>query len=685
MVGLHDRVPDRAQMVHRQIASRGIADPLVLAALRVVPREAFVAKELAEFAYEDSPLPIEVGQTISQPYIVARMIELAELGPDDRVLEIGAGSGYAAAVMSRIAAHVFAVERHAILANRAEHRLESLGYTNVTIYHRDRTAGLPEQAPFDAIIVSAGGGEVPKALCSQLAMGGRLVIPVGSRRQQILTRIIRRSEKAFEEEEHDIVAFVPLIADDDTEGSVVTQSEAGELDATPVILHASSAIEPMRSRAKHPQQPSISSRIAHAAQPFSDYELMSKLADRYAGRKLVLLGEATHGTSEFYEARSWITERLVALHDFTIVAVEADWPDAATYDAYVRKRNASPAAERPFSRFPRWMWRNREVYEFLHRLRATNENKPNKDARAGFYGLDIYSLSASIDAVIAYLDLVDPAAARIARERYGCLAPWRAEPGRYGRMALGPGFKRCEADIVAVLRDLLGKRLSYLRHGDEGFFNAEQNARIVAEAERYYRAMYYGSAAAWNLRDQHMFDTLQALLTHRGSDAKAVVWAHNSHIGDASFTEMGHVRGELNLGQLCRHKFDAEAALIGFGTDRGTVAAASDWDGPMEVKAVRPAHERSFEWHCRESEVPAFFLDLGVQQDNALRTELARPLLERAIGVIYRPESELASHYFEAEPAQQFDAWVWFGETHAVAASAAPGEACEAETFPFGL
>jgi len=252
-------------------------------------------------------------------------------------------------------------------------------------------------------------------------------------------------------------------------------------------------------------------------------------------------------------------------------------------------------------------------------------------------------------------------------------------------MALGPGFKRCEADIVAVLSDLLGKRLSYLGHGDEGFFNAEQNARIVAEAERYYRAMYYGSAAAWNLRDQHMFDTLQALLIHRGSDAKAVVWAHNSHIGDASFTEMGHVRGEHNLGQLCRRKFGAEAALIGFGTDRGTVAAASDWDGPMEVKAVRPAHERSFEWHCRESEVPAFFLDLGVQQDNALRTELARPLLERAIGVIYRPESELASHYFEAEPAQQFDAWVWFDETHAVAASAAPGEAREAETFPFGL
>jgi protein-L-isoaspartate(D-aspartate) O-methyltransferase len=681
MMGRDDAIATaRADMVDRQIAGGGISDPVVLAAMRVVPREAFVPEELAEFAYADSPLPIEAGQTISQPYIVARMIELAEVGPGDRVLEVGTGSGYAAAVLSSIAAHVVAVERHAILANAAQHRLATLGYDNVTVYHRDGTEGLSQEAPFDAIIVSAGGRQVPEALLSQLVIGGRLVIPVGPRHRQILKRLVRRGEKAFEEEDHGIVAFVPLIAGE--AGVPAAEPEAGELDGAPILLHRSAAL-PL-ARARPSEQPSVAQGIAAACEPFDDYEQLSKLVDRYADRKVVLLGEATHGTSEFYQARTWITERLVALHGFKIVAVEADWPDAAAYDAFVRRRVARTAAEPPFTRFPRWMWRNREVYDFLHRLRAANERTSKEDC-AGFYGLDIYSLSSSIDAVLAYLNRVDPAAEQVARERYACLTPWRAEPARYGRMALAPGFKRCEREVVGVLKDLLDKRLGYLRQGDDSFFDAQQNARIVSEAERYYRAMYYGAAASWNLRDQHMFDTLRALLKQRGPDAKAVVWAHNSHIGDASFTEMGRVRGEHNLGQLCRQEFGSQSIAIGFGTDRGTVAAASDWDEPMEIKSVRSAHEQSFEAHCRESRVPQFFLDLGLQQNSNLRSELVRPMLQRAIGVIYRPESELASHYFEAEPAQQFDAWVWFDETRAVTAARPAGAAAEPETFPSGL
>jgi protein-L-isoaspartate(D-aspartate) O-methyltransferase len=650
--------------------------------MRLVPREYFISEALAEFAYEDSPLPIEAGQTISQPYIVAHMVELAELGPDDRVLEIGAGSGYAAAVMSRIASHVFAIERHEILANKAQHRLAALGYDNVAVYHRDGTAGLLEQAPFDAIIVSAGGPEIPTQLCSQLAIGGRLVIPVGSRRHQILKRVMRKGEKSFKEEDHGDVAFVPLISD--STGAIERPPASAEqaLDDAPVILHTSSTAP---KTARRPEHVSLPAQIAKTAQSFADYEELSELTDRYADRKIVLLGEATHGTAEFYEARAWITERLVAMHGFTVVAVEADWPDAAAYDAFVRARDTPATASTAFSRFPRWMWRNREIYTFLHRLRAANANKRSRDVQSGFYGLDVYSLSASIDAVLAYLDRIDPAAARVAGERYGCLAPWRAEPARYGRMALGSGFKKCEREVVAVLKDLLAKRLAYTADDGDAFFNAQQNARIVGEAERYYRAMYYGTAAAWNLRDQHMFDTLKALLAHRAPNAKAVVWAHNSHIGDASFTEMGRVRGEHNLGQLCRQQYGAEAILIGFGTDRGTVAAASDWDGPTEIKSIRPAHECSFEAHCRNSRVPAFWLDLGVQQEASLRAQLARPMLTRAIGVIYRPESELASHYFEAEPAHQFDAWIWLDETHAVSASAAPGDAHEADTFPFGF
>ena len=241
-----------------------------------------------------------------------------------------------------------------------------------------------------------------------------------------------------------------------------------------------------------------------------------------------------------------------------------------------------------FTRFPTWMWRNGEVADFLKRLKAINETIGDPDRRCGFYGLDVYSLSASIEAVLTYLDKVDPETARIARERYGCLAPWRSDPVRYGRMALSRGYAVCEKPVADALLDLLKKRLDYLIKDGEAFFSAEQNARIVTAAEQYYRVMYYGDAVSWNLRDQHMFDTLERLLPHRGPGSKAVVWAHNSHIGNAEFTEMGQVRGEHNIGQLARDRFGDNAALIGFGTDRGTVAAASDWNGPMEIKRVRP-------------------------------------------------------------------------------------------------
>ena len=674
-------VQERAVMVSRHLRARGIDDPLLLAAMGAVPREAFVPEHLQEFSYEDSALPIEAGQTISQPYIVARMIELAEIKPGDKVLEVGAGSGYAAAVMSRMANKVFAIERHEELAKLARARLKRLGYANVEIIIADGTKGLPEEAPFQAIIVSAGGPHVPEALKQQLAIGGRLIIPVGEFGYQTLMRVRRTGEDSFKEEDFGAVAFVPLIGEEGWAEPERERVKEAPVDAEPTGF-AAGLLQPAKRALTN--QNRLSRLMAETAEPFGDLHELCDLVERFSDAKVVLLGEATHGTAEFYQARARITEMLVDRHGFNIVAVEADWPDAAVYDAYVRGLPRPVLPKSVFSRFPTWMWRNGQVAEFLDRLKEINATIADPDRKAGFYGLDIYSLGASIEAVLHYLDKVDPEAAKVARQRYGCLVPWRAEPARYGRMALSRGYAVCEKPVADALTDLLRKQLDYLIKDGEAFFDAEQNARIVAGAEQYYRAIYYGDAASWNLRDQHMFDTLERLLAQRGPDAKAVVWAHNSHIGNAAFTEMGQVRGEHNIGQLARQRFGEDTALIGFGTDRGTVAAASDWDGDMEIKRVRPARDDSYEGRSRDTGIAAFMLETGPGQREMVRSELAEPLLERAIGVIYRPETELLSHYFQAELSRQFDAWIWFAETQAVAARPVHAHGPD-ETYPFGL
>ena len=666
-------------MVEAQIAARGVRDTRVLQAMRTVPREAFVPEELAEFAYMDGPLPIGEGQTISQPFIVGLMAELADPGPEDKVLEVGTGWGYAAAVMSRIAARVYTIERHPELAETALRRLERLRYDNVEVRCGDGTLGWPEAAPFDAIVVAAGGPDVPRALCEQLEVGGRLVIPVsvdGAGQKLLLIR--RTAAGTFEEGDYGEVAFVPLV------GEQGWRDGGHELPSDRPEPPRAVLARPMLRIGPENREPAA--LIAAAAEPLPEVAEpdFGCLADRFGDARLVLMGEATHGTSEFYRARAEITKRLITEHGFGCIAVEADWPDAARIDRYVRGRFDGSAGVAAFTRFPTWMWRNAEVRALVDWLHAYNETIAAPEHRVGFYGLDLYSLNASITGVLDYLDRHDPEAAQVARERYGCLTPWQHDPASYGRAALRPGFRTCEQAVLAMLRDLLKGRLDDAAKDGESFLDAAQNARLVAAAERYYRTMYYGAAESWNLRDRHMFETLQAVLAARGPDTKAVVWAHNSHIGDARATEMGKIRDELNIGQLCREAYGAKARLLGFGTDRGTVAAASDWDGPMEIKDVRPAHEDSYEWLCRESGRERFLLDLGVEGAEALRYVLLQPRLERAIGVIYRPETELLSHYFEAQLPRQFDAWLWFEETSAVTPLGTAELSGAPETYPFG-
>ena len=646
----------RERMVERQIAGRGIRDERILAAFRKVPREEFVGRTARASAYEDSPLPIEADQTISQPYIVALMIDAAEIEPSDRVLEVGAGSGYAAAVISELADQVFAVERHGALARLAGKRMERLSYDNVSVFEGDGTGGLPSEAPFDAIIVSASGSHVPDVLLDQLDIGGRLVMPIGDQQEvQTLVKVTRVGDDEYEQEELGAVRFVPLI------GAHGWDEKGG------------------RSR-------SIAQIVGDAAEPLPEIDdaVFGAMFDRFADAKVVLLGEASHGTSEFYRARAAISQRLIERHGFSIVAVEADWPDAASVDRFVRHRGKREGEEAPFARFPTWMWRNAEVARFVYWLRGHNERR-DPAAMAGFYGLDLYNMGSSIRAVIDYLEETDAEAAAIARERYGCLMPWSHNPQAYGRMAISEGYGRCEAQAVQMLSALLQKRIDCAGGDCDEWLDAAANARLVKNAEQYYRAMYYGSAESWNLRDTHMFETLCQILETKGPGAKAIVWAHNSHIGNAAHTEMGQLREELNIGQLVKERFGDKARLIGFGTHKGTVAAASDWDADMEVKQVRPSLAGSYESVCHDVGVPHFLLDMREGLNDEAVEALLEPRLERFIGVIYRPETERWSHYAEAVLPNQFDAWVWFDETTAVTPLPGETQPGEDETYPFGL
>ncbi len=321
--------------------------------------------------------------------------------------------------------------------------------------------------------------------------------------------------------------------------------------------------------------------------------------------------------------------------------------------------------------------------DFIDWLRTYNATVARR-YRVAFHGLDLYSLYDSIRQVLAYLDEVDPETARIARERYACLTPWQRDPATYGHAALSGKYPTCEADVVRNLTELLAKRRIYAEHDGDRFLDAAQNARLIANAERYYRIMYYGSRASWNLRDTHMFETLDNLLNYHGPDSKAVIWAHNSHVGDSAATEMA-VRGEYNLGNLCRRMLGAQVYSIGFGTHAGTVAAASEWDGPMQIKQVRPSQSGSYEQLCHATGQAHFLLGLRGKDDLCRPEALGKERLERAIGVIYRPETELASHYFRADLPRQFDEYVWFDDTHAVT----PLDTLELkglpDTYPFGV
>lgn len=435
--------------------------------------------------------------------------------------------------------------------------------------------------------------------------------------------------------------------------------------------------------------------LADAAHPLDggpgDYDALMNLV---GDARFVLIGEATHGTHDFYEERARITQRLIREKGFTAVAVEADWPDAYRVNRYVRGEGRDGSANEAlsgFERFPAWMWRNTDVSAFVDWLRAHNEGV-RAGPKVGFYGLDLYSLFTSVKEVLNYLDQVDPTAAAEARRRYACFDHYGEDSQHYG-YATGIGLSEsCQQGVLTQLQELQQRAFDYMQadgaSSEDAFFYAQQNARLVKNAEEYYRTMFRGRISSWNLRDSHMAETLDALARHLsrdGAPAKIVVWEHNSHIGDARATEVGGL-GEWNVGELARKAYPGQTCLIGFSTYDGHVTAASEWDGPAERKRVRPALHGSYEELLHQVGLPRYYLNL--RDDTPVRRLMLERRLERAIGVLYLPRTERQSHYFNAQMAQQFDAIIHIDRTEALVpldATSGWHSGEPPETYPEGI
>ncbi|GCE22150.1 erythromycin esterase family protein [Dictyobacter kobayashii] len=442
---------------------------------------------------------------------------------------------------------------------------------------------------------------------------------------------------------------------------------------------------------QHYDQPVIQAIQATGIPLETSHHTYDQLLDTIGDARFVLIGEASHGTHEFYQERAKITSRLITEKGFTAVAIEADWPDTYRVNRYVRGLSVDKTGREAlssFTRFPTWMWGNTEVLRFVDWLRQHNDMLEDQEQKVGFYGLDLYSLYTSVDAVISYLGKVNPEAAERARRRYACLEHYGGD-ARFYLTSLQLDSS-CEKEVLKQLLELQQLIALSNQYSEESFY-VDQNARLVSNAEKYYRAMLADGARSWNIRDHHMVDTLDFLLRYLDRQhihTKVVVWAHNSHLGDARATYMGK-EGEQNVGQLVRQRYEAQAFLLGFTTYTGTVTAASNWDRPAERKHVRPALEGSYEslFHYASFVLaPNFYLLL--QSPDQTRSFLQEPRLERAIGVVYRPYTERASHYFEATLPEQFDAVIHLDRTHALEPLVCTPQWIQGEpeeTYPTGL
>lgn len=638
--------------IEEQLRDKGISNTLLLRAFQDIPEAFFLSETLPPYFYED--VRIEKSIEITEPKViaVARMLEQLQVKNEDKILITGVDSVYILVVLSKIHKEVYAIETSETYSNWALDVLKNIDISNVHIKTGNPENGWKEKAPFNAILSTSEFKKIPNTIKEQLKIGGKFLAPVGPDWAHVMLEIIERV----------------------SEDEYVTKALRDSYYIPRPKMH------PKLGTEIYPEN-EIVDEIGISSIPFKTIKKfpIDGLLERIGDAKVVLLGEASHGTSEFYLTRQEITKALIEKKGFNIVSAEADWSDAEQINNYVRNQY-KPQDWMPFARFPEWMWKNKEVLSFVEWLKKHNSNTNS----VGFYGLDLYGLEKSIDLVINYLQNIDPELAKLAKSRYACIMPYKSNPSIYGKLAQNNQLMSCEKEVVKVLFDLLKNRSKDNRSGE--YFHAYQNATVVVNAERYYKAMYYGSAESWNLRDFHMFYTLKSLMSYFGEESKAVVWAHNSHIGNAYSTEM-YARGEINIGHLCKEHFGSKSYHIGFGTHTGTVAAANNWGETMKVMHVNESLEGSYENLCHKTNVPNFTLPLREEHsEKILREVLSTPKLQRAIGVVYRPETELMSHYYKTVLPSQFDEYIWFNKTKAVAPLTIKSEMTELiDVHPFGL
>lgn len=433
---------------------------------------------------------------------------------------------------------------------------------------------------------------------------------------------------------------------------------------------------------------SFAEELRRHSHPLHGHNDLDPLLERIGDARYVLLGEASHGTREYYEWRAEISKRLIQEKGFSFIAVEGDWPDCYRVNQYVkgddRQGDSARTVLHAFNRWPTWMWANEETVALAEWLRGHNDGLPQQ-RQIGFYGLDVYSLWDSLYAVIAYLSRVDPPAVETALRAFRCFQPHGHDLQEYAWSTLLVP-QSCEAEVVNLLVELRQKAAQYCTGYPqrEAFFNAEQNALVARNAESYYRSMVRGGAASWNVRDVHMMETLERLMEHHGPEAKAIVWEHNTHIGDARATDMAGA-GMVNIGQLARERHPEDGVvLVGFGSHRGSVIAGRNWGAEMQRMAVPPAQEGSIE--------DTFHHALGgnrllVMSKGDCPEELWRRRDHRAIGVVYNPESERGGNYVPTVLPARYDAFLYLDHTRAVR----PLHLAEQpdddwpETYPFGV